>query len=109
MLVKKWNLHELHSYIWAYTDELKALGIEVEDNVKLLNATNPNIETIRTSIIPTQLCQIKINTSFSKEFGIFEIARVVEGLKDDGKCNESKKLAIIQYLFDVFFKAFTRG
>ncbi len=94
LLVKRFSLHELHSYIWAYTDEYKKLGIEVEDNIKLLNATNPNIETIRRSIIPTQLCQVKTNTSYAKEFGIFEIARVVEGLKEDGKCNERKKLAV---------------
>ncbi|MBQ8795947.1 MAG: phenylalanine--tRNA ligase subunit beta [Clostridia bacterium] len=94
LLVKKYNLHELHSYIWAYTDELKALGIEVEDNVKLLNATNPNIETIRKSIIPTQLCQVKVNTGFGSDFGIFEIGKVVDGLKEDGLCNEQKKLCI---------------
>lgn len=94
LLVKKYNLHELHSYIWAYTDELKALGIEVEDNVKLLNATNPNIETIRTSIIPTQLCQVKVNTGYSADFGIFEIGKVIKGVKEDGLCNEQKKLCI---------------
>ena len=94
LLVKKYNLHELHSYIWAYTDELKALGIEVEDNVKLLNATNPNIETIRTSIIPTQLCQVKVNTGFSTDFGIFEIGKVIKGVKEDGMCNEQKKLCV---------------
>ena len=93
-LVKRYSLHELHSYIWAYYDEYKKLGIEIEDNVKLLNATNPNIETIRKSIIPTQLCQIKINTGFAKDFGIFEIGRTVNGLKADGMCDERKKLAI---------------
>ncbi len=94
LLVKKYNLHELHSYIWAYTDELKALGIEVEDNVKLLNATNPNIETIRTSIIPTQLCQVKVNTGYSSDFGIFEIGKVIKGLKENGLCDEKKVLTI---------------
>ncbi|MDO4419309.1 MAG: phenylalanine--tRNA ligase subunit beta [Ruminococcus sp.] len=97
LLVKKYNLHELHSYIWAYTDELKALGIEVEDNVKLLNATNPNIETIRTSIIPTQLCQVKVNTGYGADFGIFEIGKVIKGLKEDGLCNEKKVLTITLY------------
>ncbi|MBQ2687142.1 MAG: phenylalanine--tRNA ligase subunit beta [Clostridia bacterium] len=94
LLVKKYNLHELHSYLWAYTDELKALGIEVEDNVKLLNATNPNIETLRNSIIPTQLCQVKINTGYSGDFGIFEVGRVIKGIKEDGLCHEKKVLTI---------------
>ena len=78
LLVKRYSLHELHSYVWAYYDELKALGIDVEGEIKLSNATNPNIETIRKSIIPTQLCQVKQNTSFAPDFGIFEIGRVVE-------------------------------
>lgn len=94
ILVKKYNLHEVHSYIWAYNDELKALNIPVENNIKLANATNPNIETIRNSIIPTQLCQVKQNTSFSSDFGIFEIGRVVTGVDENNLCIEKKKLAI---------------
>ena len=94
ILVKKFDLHEVHSYVWAYNDELKALNIPVENNVKLANATNPNIETIRNSIIPTQLCQVKTNSSYSTDFGIFEIGRVVEGLDKNNLCVENKKLAI---------------
>ncbi len=94
ILVKRFSLHELHSYVWAYYDEYRALGIEIEDNIKLINATNPNIETIRKSIIPTQLCQVKLNTSFSSDFGVFEIGRVVDGVNSDNLCNEYKKLAI---------------
>lgn len=94
ILVKKYNLHELHSYVWAYNDELKALNIPVENNIKLANATNPNIETIRNSIIPTQLCQVKTNTSYAPDFGIFEIGRVVNGVDENNLCIESKKLAV---------------
>lgn len=94
ILVKRYSLHELHSYVWAYYDELKALGIEVEPNIRLANATNPNIETIRRSMIPTQLCQVKINTGYAPEFGIFEIGRVVEGVDENNLCFERKKLAI---------------
>ena len=94
ILVKSFGLHEVHSYIWAYTDEQKKLGIEIENNIKLLNATNPNIEIIRKSMVPNQLCQVKTNTSYAADFGIFEIARVVNGLKENGLCNEEKKLCI---------------
>ncbi len=94
MLVHRYSMHELHSYIWAYTDEYKSLGIEVEDNIKLIDATNPNIETIRRSIIPTQLCQVKLNTNFAPDFGVFEIGKTVNGLKADGLCDEHKRLAI---------------
>ena len=97
ILVKRYSLHELHSYIWAYSDEYKKLGIEVEDNIKLLNSTNPNIETIRKSIVPTQFCQIKSNQGYADDFGIFEIGRVVDGVDEDNKCKEIKKLAITLY------------
>ncbi len=98
LLVKRFSLHEVHSYVWAYYDEYKELGIEVEENIKLVNATNPNIETIRRSIIPTQICQVKTNAGWAPAFGLFEVGRVVEGLKADGLCNERKKLCIT--LFD---------
>ena len=94
MLVKRYSLHELHSYVWAYYNELKALGIEVEGEIKLANASNPNIETIRNSMIPTQLCQVKTNTSYAPDFGIFEIGRVVTGIDENDLCIERKKLGI---------------
>jgi len=94
ILVKRFSLHEVHSYVWAYHDEYRKLGIEVEDNVKILNATNPNLETLRRSIVPIQLCQLKGNTGYAPEYGIFEVGRVVNGLKEDGLCDERKMLAI---------------
>lgn len=91
MLVKRYSLHEVHSYIWHYYDELKVLGIEPEDNIKLSNST----VAIRKSIAPTQFCQIKTNVSYASEFGIFEIGRVVDGVDSETKlCNEKKMLCI---------------
>ncbi len=97
ILVKRYDLHEVHSYVWAYYDELKALGIEVEPNIKLANATNPNIETIRKSMIPTQLCQVKTNVGYAPDFGIFEVGRVVTGMDDNNLCVEKKMLAVSLY------------
>lgn len=94
ILVKRFSLYELHSYVWAYYDDYKALGIEVEDNIKLINATNPNIETIRKSIVPTQLCQVRTNTAFAPDFGVFEIGRTVDGLDENNLCVEHKKLCV---------------
>ena len=109
ILVKRYDLHEVHSYVWAYADEQKAIGIPVEENIKLANATNPNIETIRRTMIPTQLCQVKTNVGYAPEFGIFEIGRVVEGVDSDNLCIEHKKLAITLYsktaeLRDLYFR-----
>ena len=109
ILVKRYSMHELHSYVWAYYDEYKALGMEVEKNVELINATNPNIKTIRKSIIPTQLCQVKYNVGYDTDFKVFEIGRTVDGFKDDGLCDEHKKLAITLYsktkeMADLYFE-----
>ena len=109
ILVKRYSLHELHSYVWAYYDELKELGIEVEPNIKLANATNPNIETIRKSMIPTQLCQINVNKGYAPEFGIFEIGRVVEGMDENNLCIEKKMLAVslfskVKNVRDLYFE-----
>ena len=94
ILVKRFSLHELHSYLWQYADEYKKLGMEVVDNVKILNATNPNLETLRRSIVPTQLCQVKYNTGYAPEFGVFEVGRVVNGLQENGMCDEKKMLTV---------------
>lgn len=94
ILVKRFSLYELHSYVWAYYDEYKTLGIAVEDNIKLVNATNPNIETIRKSIVPTQLCQVRQNTAFAPDFGVFEIGRTVDGVDENNLCVERKKLCV---------------
>jgi phenylalanyl-tRNA synthetase beta chain len=109
LLVKRFSLHELHSYLWAYHDEYKKLGMDVEDNVKILNATNPNLETLRRSIVPTQLCQVKLNTGYAPEFGVFEIGHVVNGLKSDGLCDERKVLTVTLFsktksLKELYFK-----
>ncbi|MBQ7097916.1 MAG: phenylalanine--tRNA ligase subunit beta [Clostridia bacterium] len=94
ILVKRFSLHELHSYIWAYYDDYKELGIEIEPNIKLVNTTNPNIEIIRNSVVPTQLCQVKYNTGWATDFGVFEIGRTVNGMTENNLCKENKKLAI---------------
>ena len=97
ILVKHFNLHELHSYVWNYVDELKELGIENVGVIKLMNASNPNIETIRKTMIPTQLCQIKSNLGYAPAYGIFEVGRVVTGMTDDNLCIEEKHLGITLY------------
>ena len=97
ILVKHFALHELHSYVWNYADELKELGIANEGVIKLANASNPNIETIRKTMIPTQLCQVRSNLGYAPEFGIFEVGRVVSGMTEDDLCVENKLLGITLY------------
>ncbi len=97
LLADRFSLHEVHSYIWADSKKFREIGIEVEENVKLVNSINPDQIVIRNSIVPTLLSMTAENKLFDSSFGIFEIGRVVEGLKADGLCNERKKLGVILY------------
>ena len=110
ILVKHYNLHEVHSYIWCDVRKYKKLGIEVEENVKVLNIESSDNGTIRNSMIPTLLSAASDNKDFSDSYGIFEIGRVAAGVKEDGTANERRRLGIV--LFDktisekdLFFKA----
>ncbi len=40
-LLKDFLFMRVHSYVWAYYDEMKELGIEIEKNIKLINANKP--------------------------------------------------------------------
>ena len=100
LLVQKYQLHEVNSYIWNDRKKLRDIGIEVPENVKLVSAMTPDHDTLRNCIVPTLLTFIPQNKFYSSEFGIFEIARVVEGVLPDGNCNERKKLGIVLYSRD---------
>ncbi len=112
ILVKHFNLHEVHSYIWCDVRKYKKLEIEVEDNVKVLNIESSDNGTIRNSMIPTLLQAVSENKDYGEKYGIFEIGRVVKGIKDDGTANERRSLGIVLYdktstEKDLFFKAVT--
>lgn len=98
LLVDKFNLHEVHSYIWCDGKKYKKLGIEVEENCRILNIATPENGTIRNSMIPTLLTTVYENKSYAPAFGIFECGRVVDGYLENGYCNERRRLGIV--LFD---------
>ena len=97
ILVQRYHLHEVHSYIWFDQKKCKELGIALEENVKLLSPQSPDLETLRTNMGPTLLSFVNENKPFAPDFGLFEIGRVCEGVKEDGLCNERKKLGIALY------------
>ncbi|MFI3207314.1 MAG: phenylalanine--tRNA ligase subunit beta, partial [Clostridia bacterium] len=97
ILVGTYKMHELHSYIWCDAKKYKELGLETPANVKLLNSINPDFTVIRNSVVPTLLSMVNENKSFGNEYGVFEIGRVVSGIKDNKECDERKKLAIVLY------------
>lgn len=97
ILVKRFSLHEVNSYIWCDGKKFKKLGMDVEDNVKVLNIENSDNGVLRNSMVPTLICMANENKSFSDYYGIFEIGRIVDGTDSDGACNEKKHLGIVLY------------
>ena len=110
ILVQRYMLNEVHSYIWCDGTKYKKLGIDVEDNVKILNIATPENANIRNSMLPTLLTFAYENKQYAPSFGVFEIGRVVDGLTEDKLANERRRLGIV--LFDkvcgekaLYFKA----
>jgi phenylalanyl-tRNA synthetase beta chain len=63
-------------------------------------------------MIPTLLLAASENKDYSDSYGIFEIGRVVKGIKEDGTANERRSLGVVLYdktvsEKDLFFKAIT--
>ncbi|MBR2339350.1 MAG: phenylalanine--tRNA ligase subunit beta [Clostridia bacterium] len=95
ILVQRYNLNEVHSYIWCDAAKYKELKIDVPENPRLINAQTPDHATLRASIVPTILTFVSENRGFSDDYGIFEVGEVVEGYGADGLCVERKKLSFV--------------
>ncbi len=97
ILVQKYALNEVHSYIWCDGKKYKKLGIDVEDNVRILNISTPENGTLRNSMLPTLLTFAYENKKYAQNFGIFEIGRVADGVDEKGFCNERRRLGVCLY------------
>ena len=97
ILVKSYRMHEVHSYIWSDSARNKELGIETPENVTVINAQTPDHSHLRVSMIPTLLSFVKENKGYLDTFGIFEIGHTVEGLRENGTCNEQNKLGCVLF------------
>lgn len=98
LLVKAYAMNEVHTRVWCDPDALRTLGLEPEDNVKLVQASEEKgTGILRTSMMQCFLPLVRQNRNYKPSFGIFEIGRVVEGTKEDGTANERRHLAIAMY------------
>lgn len=97
ILVQKFEMNEVHSYIWCDGKKYKKLGIDVEDNVRILNIATPENGTLRNSMLPTLLTFAYENRKYADKFGIFEVGRTVCGTDENGFCNERRKLGIVMF------------
>ena len=60
-LAEKYGLSEIHSYVWYDTKLNNELGIEVKDNLKIVNGLNRLDSTLRYNMGPTMLYYIYKN------------------------------------------------
>lgn len=98
LLVKTYAMNEVHTRVWCDPDALRDLGLTPEDNVKLLQSSEEKgTGILRTSMMQCILPLVRQNRNYKPDFGVFEIGRAVEGVKEDGTANERRHLAVAIY------------
>lgn len=121
-LADRFNMHEIHSYLWEDSLANKNLGIETNSYIHLINSLQKDNDDIRSSMLPTIIRALAQNKRYSESFGLFEVGHVVTGMQDNlaidekslgfGWCfakeNLEKQLLsakeCIQYLFEYVLK-----
>ncbi|HHT97270.1 MAG TPA: phenylalanine--tRNA ligase subunit beta, partial [Clostridiales bacterium] len=94
-LSERYSMSEVHSYLWNESKVNREIGVETEENVKIINSLTAENDTLRTSMIPGLLGFVNKNADNYSEMGMYEIGRVIKGLNEDGLCNERKMLGIV--------------
>ncbi len=97
ILVASYRMHEVHSYIWFDEQKNRELSIETPISVKVINAQTPDHQYVRNTMIPTLLSFTKENKTYADTYSIFEIGHTVNGFKENGYCNEEKKLGAVLF------------
>jgi phenylalanyl-tRNA synthetase beta chain len=95
LLSERYAMSEVHSYIWYESKMNKELGIITEPNIRVINSITAENDTIRSTIIPSLLGFVAKNVDSNPEMGMYEIGRIANGLREDGLCDERKKLGIV--------------
>lgn len=79
LLATKYNMNEVHSYLWYKTSFLNKLGIE-KDNVKLLGKKEDNV--LRDDLSLTLLEIAEGNLKYEDKVSIFEIGTIIRNDKN---------------------------
>lgn len=95
LLAKTYAMNEVHSYLWYESKLNKEIGIVTDPNIRIINSVTGENDTIRSSMIPSLLGFVHKNVDTNPEMGIFEIGRVADGLREDGLCDERKRLGLV--------------
>ncbi len=96
-LASRYNLNEVHTYIWYDTATNETLGICPKSVISCVNSINKENDKIRATMIPSLLKVVMDNKNFINDFGVFEIGRVVKNMQTDGYADETKSLGVVLY------------
>ena len=95
LLAYSFGAHEVHTYLWNDGKKLAELGLTNEGHLHLVNSVSPDIETLRSEMVPSLLCSAARNKGYDSAFTVFEIGSVIAGLKADGLGDEQKHLGAV--------------
>ncbi|MBE5739075.1 MAG: phenylalanine--tRNA ligase subunit beta [Clostridiales bacterium] len=93
-LADKYNMHEIHSYIWEDAEANKDLGIETKSYIRLVNSLQKDNDDIRSTMLPTIIRAVAQNKRYANELGLFEVGHVVTGKNKDNLAVEEKVLGM---------------
>lgn len=93
-LAQRFNLSEVHSYIWYDSLLKKELNINPSSMIKVVNSIQKDNDQIRSTIVPNMLKVVLDNKNYFDTVNVFEIGRVVKSLNKDKLVNETKTLSI---------------
>ena len=99
-LATRYNLNEIHSYLWYDLEMNNLLNIKPKNVVRCINSINKDNDKIRATIIPSLLKVVYENKNSNSNIGVFEIGRVVKAMKEDNTVDETKSLGITLYQKD---------
>ena len=94
-LASMFGLNEVHTYLWNYVEYNKSVGINQESVLHLMDSSISGQSGIRSILAPSIIKIADENKNKFADIGIFEIARVVDGLDENNLAKEKKKLAIV--------------
>lgn len=96
-LATRYNLNEVHTYLWYNTALNQELGIKAKSVISVVNSINKDNPYIRSTMIPSLLEVVYNNKNEFADIRVMEIGRVVDSLDKDGLAVETKSLGITVY------------
>ena len=96
-LATKFNLSEIHTYLWYDYETNKMLGIKPTSYLRVINSLQKYNDELRSTLVPSQLKAVIDNKEDYSDFGVFEIGSAVVGLNGNNQSIEHKKLCVTLY------------